>query len=574
MKKIEKNLTAISKANSYLLQYISLIEQGKIVVCKKLWKWLKILEKDIESDQWTYDLNRGQKPIRYIEKYCRHSKGEWSGKPLLLHISQKAYFEAKYGFINKNGFRRFRESIKFVAKKNGKSTEAAAEALYLSSGDGEMGAEVFLAANGLEGTKPIFIEAYRMTVQNPLFNGHGNNKTGLYHKVHSTLECKDYFSFIQALAVNPGALDGKNVHGVLQDEVHASNRLMYDILSPGVSSRDQAMYSMYTTMGFTRFELCDDMYDYSEDIINGLINDPSFFPWICEQDSEAEIYMPKMWQKSNPLLGIAKKKEYLDRKIIQMRNSPKAYALHATKDFNIPKNAPESHMQIDDYEDKGTFDIGILENNYAIIGVDLSRVKDLTSVVAIIYKPSTGKTYVLHKSFMPSETIDDRTKDEKLPFRTWEQKGFIDGSGTKVVLHADVTNWILMLKKKYKIYPFFTGYDRALSSYWTEEMKKKVYPRNHDEQLIPIPQGPITFNEPMQMLKADLQEGKVIYNDDKVLMWAFGNVAEKEDDGGNIGPNKKKAKKKRIDPYMALLNAYTIFYGKNRDRYLSLQGDK
>ena len=565
----------ISKNESYLLQYISLIEQGKIVVCDKLQRWLNILERDMNNPKWIYDVERGQKPIRYIEKRCRHSKGEWSGKPLHLHISQKAYFESKYAFlIAETGYRRFKESLKIVAKKNGKSTEAAGESLYLSSGDGEMGAEVYLAANGLENTKPIFTEVYRMTLQNPLLNGHGNNKKGLYHKSHSTLECRRYFSFIQALAVNPGALDGKNVYAVEQDEIHESPHDMYDILAPGVSAREESMYSMYTTAGFVREELYDNKYGYAEGVLNGTTDDDSFFPWICEQDNEKEIYIPRMWEKSNPLIGISKKISYMERIVSQMKGDVRTYNKHATKDFNIPKNTPDAYMCLQDYDSRETFDIKELEGCYAIIGVDLSRVTDLTSVVALIYKPSLDKFFVLHKSFMPGDDIDKRTEEEGLPFRSWTNKGFIDASGENVILHSDVTEWILKLKNEHGIYPFYTGYDRALSTYWVEEMKSKVYPRNYKEQLLPIAQGPITFSEPMEKLKAFLQARKINYNNDLVLKWAFGNVAKKEDKGGNIGPDKSKVKKKRIDPFMALLNAFTIFCGSNHAKYIGLQGDK
>ena len=559
---------------SYLLEYKRLIDSGKIVACKKLKMWLDRLEKDMDNPKWIYDLHKGQKPIRYIEKRCRHSKGDLSGKPLLLHISQKAYFEAKYGFINANtGYRRFKESLLLEAKKNGKSTTAAGESLYLSSGDGEMGAEVYIAANSLDQTDNVFEEAYRMTLQNPVLNGHENNKKGLYHKSRNFLKCRRYFSYIQRVPVSPGTLDGKNVHGVTQDEIHESESEMYDILSPGVSARNEAMYSMYSTMGTVRGELCDRMYDYAKGVIEGAIEDDAFFPWIYEQDSEDEIFKPELWEKSNPLIGIAKQLDYMERTVVKMKNDPRAYNNHATKDFNIPKNQEKAFMHFSDYNNEEAFDLKEIENCYAIGAADLSRVNDLTSALLLVYKPSTDMFYALHKSWIPGDSTDLRTKQEHIPYDIWVDKGFIDESGTNIILHSDVTEWFKKMKHEYRIYPYWVGYDRALSSYWIEEMKQELYPSNWKDSLVEVPQGPITFNTPMHEIKALLQNKKIIFQNDQVLKWSMGNVAEKSDKGGNIGPDKAFTKNKKIDPFMALLDAYTVFSWK-KSIYLSLMRDR
>lgn len=56
-----------------------------------------------------------------------------------------------------------------------------------------------------------------------------------------------------------------------------------------------------------------------------------------------------------------------------------------------------------------------------------------------------------------------------------------------------------------------------------------------------------TFSLPMQMLGADLQAHKVIYNNNPVLKWCLTNTGIQTDRNGNIVPIKNQSPKQRID---------------------------
>lgn len=132
-----------------ILQYWEQIEQGKIVVCQKIYKQYKKLVNDILNprDPWIYDNDRAWHAIDFIERYCKHSKGKWGGKPVILELWQKALIAAAFGFIDKNtGLRKYTEVLLIVARKNGKSTLSAAVGLYLMIADGEPGAEIYAVA--------------------------------------------------------------------------------------------------------------------------------------------------------------------------------------------------------------------------------------------------------------------------------------------------------------------------------------------------------------------------------------------------------------------------------------------
>src|SRR5690606_11375214 len=138
------------------------IEGGKITVSKRVYRQYKKLVEEIENPgRYIFDVKKASRPIEFIERFCRHSKGEWAGKPVKLELFQKAYISALFGFIDKEtGLRRFRESLFYVARKNGKTTMLAGLALYMLIADGEPGAEVYSIATKRDQAKILFDEAH------------------------------------------------------------------------------------------------------------------------------------------------------------------------------------------------------------------------------------------------------------------------------------------------------------------------------------------------------------------------------------------------------------------------------
>ncbi|MBQ9486527.1 MAG: terminase large subunit, partial [Selenomonadaceae bacterium] len=133
---------------NWLMEYHTLIASGAVIVSKRIKKQYDKLADDITHPKGGYIFSErhANKPIDFIERFCKHSKGEWAGKSIKLELWQKAYISALFGFVDSSGNRKYRESLLYVARKNGKSTMLAGLALYCLIADGEGGAEVYCAA--------------------------------------------------------------------------------------------------------------------------------------------------------------------------------------------------------------------------------------------------------------------------------------------------------------------------------------------------------------------------------------------------------------------------------------------
>ena len=124
------------KKRNYIREYWEQISTGKILTSKKVIKQYEWLIKELDNpnllgDNWTFDIDKANYPIEFIETFCRRTQGTSIGEPIELALFQKAKIQAIFGFVDKNtGFRRCRESATIEGRKNGKTTESAGLSLY------------------------------------------------------------------------------------------------------------------------------------------------------------------------------------------------------------------------------------------------------------------------------------------------------------------------------------------------------------------------------------------------------------------------------------------------------------
>ncbi len=75
---------------NYIQGYWNAIESGEVMVSKRVYRQYKRLVEDIaKPSKYVFDEDKANKPIEFIERFCKHSKGEWAGKPIELELFQK-----------------------------------------------------------------------------------------------------------------------------------------------------------------------------------------------------------------------------------------------------------------------------------------------------------------------------------------------------------------------------------------------------------------------------------------------------------------------------------------------------
>jgi phage terminase large subunit-like protein len=550
-----------------IIEYNNLIESGHEIVSDKVRRVYKKLVKDIYDTEsiYEYDPKKANHAIEFIENFCKHSKGKWGGKPIILELWQKAFIAATFGFVHKTeGTRKYREVLLVVARKNGKSTIASGLGLYLQIADGEPGSEVYAVATKKDQAKLVWLEAKRMVKKSPIL-------LKRIKPLVNDLICDWNDSTFKPLGSDSETLDGLNVHGAMMDEIHAwKDKNLYDVVVDGTSAREQPLIFMITTAGKIRESVYDMKYEEAEMLLNGFdddgpdaYKDDRFLPIIYELDNRNEWTDSSTWKKANPGLGTIKKVDQLETKVNKAKANSLLVKNLLTKDFNIRETSSEAWLTFEDINNNETFDLELLRDSYAVGGVDLSSTTDLTCATLLLMKPGEDVKYVIQKYFIPEDVLEKKIHEDKIPYDKWHERGFVQLCSGNKVNYSDVTKWFLTMVREYNIRPLFIGYDPWNSKYWQDEMM------DHGFDMKVVRQGAQTLSNPMKNIEADLKGKRINYDNNPCLKWNLTNVVVKRDDNDNIRPIKGKSQKARIDGAVSLIIAYTVL-DENMQDYLSM----
>ena len=535
---------------NYIAMYNDALQRGEITACKRVKAIYARLAAETEKPgAWAFDEGRATRPIEFIERFCKHSKGEWAGQPVRLALFQKAFIQALYGFIDPaTGLRRYREAFFLVGRKNGKSTLLAGLALYMIIADGEGGAEVYSTATKYAQARLLFDEAHNMVKQSPDLSRHmKKRKSDLYYL--------PTMSKLQPLSRNSDSLDGLNAHFVIMDELHGvKDRNLYEDKRQSQSARRHPILIMITTAGTVRECIFDEMYNYACNVADGAITDEHFLPILYELDRRDEWTDPAAWIKANPSLGEVKKLDDLQIKVDRAKANPNELSGVLCKEFNIRETAGGAWLSYDAINNTDTFSMDEFKGAYCIGGVDLSITTDLTCASLLFMKKGSDTKYIAQMYWLPADRLQERVKQDKIPYDKWFEQGRLRLCAGNTINYSDVTAWFMEMVQTYELTPAWVYYDSYSARYFVEEMSYQGF------NMVRCIQGAKTLSLPMQMLGTDLQAHRVNYNNNPILKWCLTNTGVQADRNGNIVPIKSQSPKQRIDGTAALLDCYVGLY--------------
>ena len=535
---------------NWVKEYYRRIKSGDIITSRRVKAVYERLVKEMGDDSIPYyfDEETGERPITFIETFCKQSQGT-IGAPLKLELFQKAFIQLLFGWLEKDtGYRRFRETLFLCGRKNGKSTLLSGIALYMLVADYEGAAEIYSVATKKDQAKKVLTEAVNMIKQSPELRA-------VLKKRRNDVYFPATSSIFEALASDSNTLDGLNSHAVIIDELHAiRDRNLYEVMKQSTSSRRQPLVVMITTAGTVRECIFDNMYELACDLAEGKKKDDTFLPILYEIDSRDEWTDPQMWIKANPGLGKIKQYKTLAAFVERAKNNPADLPGVLCKDFNYRENDNSVWLSYDQIKNDAVFDMSEVYNTYAIGGCDLSATTDLTAATLLIRKPNDETVYVLQHYFLPQARIEhlEEKNTNEAPYRLWAERGLLTVCEGNRVNFSEVTQWFCQMRDEHKIDAFKVGYDRALAGYWVEEMKSNGF------TMEPVAQGPFTWSQPMREMGAAFADKIVNYNKNPILLWCLSNTAVKKSGVNNIQPV-KITDKRRIDGAVSLLNAWVIY---------------
>lgn len=489
-----------------------------------------------------FDKQAANKAIGFIETFCTHTKGELSGTALILEDWQKKIVGDLFGWKNKKtNLRRYRTAYIQIARKNGKSTLAAALALLMLYVDDEKGSEVYSAASNRQQAGIVFEIAKGMIQNNKELNSRGKI-------FRNSIINEGKGNFYQAISSDSKTKHGFNSNCVVYDELHtAPNRELWDALATSVGSRRQPLIITITTAGFDRQSICYELYSYAKRILDNSLKDDSFYPCVFECDIDDDIQDEKVWKKANPNYGISLKKKYMKIESQKAMDVPSYLNTFKRLHLNIWTDSVSVWIPNSEWmECHQEFDYDSLDGCAAWGGLDLASTRDL-SALTLVFKVE-DKFVIMPYIFVPKENAIKRSKIDGVDYLTFIRENDVIATEGDVQDYSFIRKTINDLSKKYRIQSI--AYDR-----WGASQLILDLTNQDGVPMSPLGQGFVSLSAPTKTFEREILAKNVIHPNNKCLNWCMSNVAIQEDASGNLKPAKNRSKEK-IDPVVATICAF------------------
>ncbi|QDU44315.1 Phage Terminase [Symmachiella dynata] len=496
-------------------------------------------ERAVADGCW-FDLHAAERVRTFFRKFLRHSKGQWAGQPFdLLEWQWQEVVAPLFGWKRPDGTRRFRRGYIEVPKKNGKSTLFSGLSLYLLVGDNEPGAEIYSAAVDRDQASIVYGEAAHMVDESPDLSRRlkvvRSTKRIVYHRTRS---------FYKALSADVPAKEGLNAHAVLIDELHAQRtRDLWDTLRYAGASRRQPLQLAITTAGYDRHSICWEQHDYALKVLDGTIEDTSFFPFVAAANDEADWTDPNVWRTANPSFGITINADQFAEDCTEAQESPAKENSFRRYRLNQWTEQDVRWLSMDKWDACGT-PLENLRGRVCFGGLDLSSTTDVSALVLVFPDEDEGRFDVLPYFWVPEEGARKRERRDRVPYVQWIRDDHMEATSGEVVDYDVIRRRINELNEQFEIREI--AIDRWNATQLATQLEGDGF------EMVAFGQGYASMSSPTKKLEEVVLSRKLAHAGHPVLRWMAGNVSIETDAADNWKPSKKKSVE-RIDGIVALI---------------------
>lgn len=547
-------------------------------------KWVRLACKRHLQDLKTgkkrglyFDEGAADHAISFFPEFLTFYEGAFTGRPFALTPHQQFVVGSIFGWRRKaDGYRRFRTAYIEEAKGNGKTPEAAGIGLYCLTFDDEPGAECYVAAVTREQAGICFRDAVTFAEGSP------DLREMLEINRHNIAYLSEN-SFFRPVSSEHRGLDGKRPHVAIIDEIHEHQTdMVVRKMSAGTKGRRQALIFEITNAGYDRHSICYQHHEYTEKILEGIVQDDSWFGMmtgldVCEKCASEGKTTPQdgcpdcddwrdedTWEKANPNMNYlgAPFKDYLRRQVEEAKAMPSQENIVKRLNFCIWTESITRWIPSDKWA-ACAFHVepSALRGRTCYGGLDLSSNSDLTAWVKVFPPIAEGQRYeILCHFFLPEENMRERVHRDKVPYDVWARQGFITLTPGDLIDYAFILSQIRADSTDFHVAEL--AFDRWGSQKITTDLQDLGFEVKTDtskaestgRSLVQFGQGFASMAAPVKEVEKMVIGQEIAHGGNPVLSWMVSNVAIQMDPAGNKKIDKSKSTE-RVDGAVALCMA-------------------
>jgi phage terminase large subunit-like protein len=540
--------------NSVPFQYAYGVENGNILCGQKIKKAVKRFFgwiKSADEDGFYLDHDSGMHILEFFPTFLNHTSGKLQGKPFYLAPFQQFTWYNILAWKNKKtGKRRISTVYDKRAKKNGKTAEMAGASHYFSSFLGKYSIQTYVGATKEDQAKICFEQAVDF-IDHPLANPF-MKQIGFIVRQKAIINTNTK-SVMRPLGGDSKTQDGIRSFFSIVDEYHAhvDDSVKENLESSSVMYESPLLYHI-TTAGVNLSSVCKNYEDSVIEVLEGRKKDDALWVMIHDLDEGDDWEDQKNWYKANPLMetGVLDI-ENLIKEYTKAKNQPSKVPNFKTKHLNMWVDAPSIWIPTEiwqkNYIEKVPTQPFQEFGSYAAI--DLSSTTDITADAFVSEPNKEGKRYIKWYLYCPEDTIERRSKEDRVPYRYWRDEGYIISTPGNVcdyrvieqnhIKYSNELNVIRTELDKWNATSTATNLMQAglEVSYFSQAISNMTFPTKQFEKMV--------------------YDGTLIYEYNPVIEWMLSGCVAKPDPNENIKIRKDLAAKlkKRVDGIIASIMA-------------------
>ena len=486
---------------------------------------------------------RGRKNIAWIEKHCRIPEGRDVGKPVRLRPWQRREILKIYD--NPHGTRR---AIVSFGRKNGKTSFAAfLLLLHLVGPEHRKNSQLNSAAQSRDQAAILFALAAKVVRLSPSLY-----PVVVVRDAIKELFCPELGTIYKALSAEASHAYGLSPVFIVHDElgqVRGPRSELYDALETAVGAHDQPLSIIISTQAPTAADLLSVLID---DALAG--NDPRVILSLYTAPLDADPFVDKTIKAANPAFG-----DFLNaREVRAMAEDARRMPSREAEYRNLVLN--QRVEMASPFVPRALW----LANSGPVIdsfrgcrvygGLDLSEVNDLTALVLVAQVD--GVWHVKPTFWLPQDGLRERSLRDRVPYDLWAAQGYLTATPGKSIDYEYVAAHIRRVCDDLDVESI--AFDRYNFRHLRGWLLRAGFGDDEIEaKFAEFGQGFISMAPALNVLEADLLNGRLAHGGHPVLQMCAANAVIDKDAAGNRKLTKAKSAG-RIDGMVALAMARSV----------------
>lgn len=482
-------------------------------------------------------LDRADKVIAFIGKYCMVPEGDLVGQPIKLMPFQEKFIRDVYS--NPYGTH---TAILSIGRKNAKTTLIACLLLaHVCGPEAIQGSQIVSGARSKDQAAVVFELASKIVSASPALSNlvriqpSGKRLVGLSKNV-----------LYRALSAEGKTAMGLSPVVVILDEVGQVTGPTDEFVSALTSA--QGAYSNPLLIAISTQAPTD--ADMLSTWIDSQTNapDPRVVCHVYAAPQDCALDDRKAWAASNPAMGVFRSIADIEKQCKSAMEMPANEPAFRNLVLNQRVEAVSPFVPRSVWESNGK----AAEDATGLkvwAGLDLSSVSDLTALVGV------DELGGVHSSFwLPSHGLIEKSRKDKVPYDLWLKQGHLNVTQGKAIEYEFVAEYLRGFFDRYDVQNI--AFDRYNMRFLMPWLIKAGFSDQEMEKFVEFGQGTASMTPALRDLEVKLLNAQLRHGNHPILNMCAANAKVVGDSGARKFD--KKTARGRIDGMVALAMAVGV----------------